>query len=267
MKYTPCDHTFALCAYGESPYLEECIRSLKAQTVQSNILIATSTPSQTIDRLASEYQIPVFVNSVQNGIGSDWNFAYNSAVTALVTITHQDDLYEAQYTANLLRDLNEAEEPIIWFCDYFEFRNGERVRSNRNLRIKEVMLAPFRIKRLQSSRFIRRRILSLGSPICCPSVTYVRENAGLRDIFSTEMKVSLDWDQWEKQSRKKGAFVYCPNPLMSHRIHEASATSELIASSTRSREDHEMYRRFWPGWAADLLERAYAKSENSNKIM
>ena len=40
------DHTFAICAYKESPYLEECIKSLKNQTIKSNILIATSTPKE-----------------------------------------------------------------------------------------------------------------------------------------------------------------------------------------------------------------------------
>jgi len=28
------DHTFAICAYGESPYLEECIKSIKNQIVR-----------------------------------------------------------------------------------------------------------------------------------------------------------------------------------------------------------------------------------------
>ena len=38
-------HTFAVCAYGESPYLEECVQSLLAQKVRTRILIATSTPN------------------------------------------------------------------------------------------------------------------------------------------------------------------------------------------------------------------------------
>ena len=45
-------HVFAVCAYKDSPYLEQCIRSLKAQTVPSHIIICTSTPSSDIDRLA-----------------------------------------------------------------------------------------------------------------------------------------------------------------------------------------------------------------------
>ena len=39
-------HTFAICAYKDSPYLEACIRSLKSQTVPSEIICTTSTPSR-----------------------------------------------------------------------------------------------------------------------------------------------------------------------------------------------------------------------------
>ena len=46
--YSGRDHTFAVCAYGESPYLEECVRSLLDQNVKSRILIATSTPNARI---------------------------------------------------------------------------------------------------------------------------------------------------------------------------------------------------------------------------
>ena len=42
------NHTFAICAYKESPYLQECIDSLKSQTIKSNIIICTSTPCEYI---------------------------------------------------------------------------------------------------------------------------------------------------------------------------------------------------------------------------
>ena len=45
MKTENKEHTFVVCAYGESPYLEKCIDSLEKQTVKSRILIATSTPN------------------------------------------------------------------------------------------------------------------------------------------------------------------------------------------------------------------------------
>ena len=262
MSYTAGDHTWALCAYGESPYLEECIQSLRAQTVPSAVLISTSTPSPYIDRIAEKYGIPVYTHE-GGGIGRDWNAAYDLTGTGLVTIAHQDDLYEPEYTETMLREVNRAQRPILFFSDYEELRNGERTGENRNLKIKRVMLLPLRSRVFWNSRFVRRRILSLGSPICCPAVTYVKENAG-NTIFSTEMKVSLDWDQWEKQSRKKGAFVYSPRHLMLHRVHEGSETTRMIENHIRSDEDLEMFRRFWPEGIARRIARSYARSEQSN---
>ena len=265
MRFTPEDHTFAVCAYGESPWLADCLKSLAAQTVRTRILIATGTPNGTIDRAAEQYHVPVIVHEGGKGIGSDWNAAFDAAGTKLVTITHQDDLYDPRYAEQMLADMNRAKDPIIWFCGYGELRNGETVYVNRNLKIKKAMLSPLKNRAGQGSRWVRRRVLSLGSPICCPSVTYVKEKAG-ESPFSTEMKVSLDWDQWEKLSRKKGEFVYCPEPLMKHRVHEGSATTELIADETRSKEDLEMFRRFWPDGIAKLIEKRYQKSEESNEI-
>ena len=70
MSFTPKDHTWALCAYGESPYLEECIRSLKAQAAPSRIILSTSTPSAYIDEIAGRYDLPVFTHE-GGGIGRD----------------------------------------------------------------------------------------------------------------------------------------------------------------------------------------------------
>ena len=45
-------HTFAICAYKESPYLEACIRSLKRQSVKTGIILCTSTPGAFLEELA-----------------------------------------------------------------------------------------------------------------------------------------------------------------------------------------------------------------------
>ena len=265
MTFTPNDHTFAICAYGESPYLEACLQSLASQRTKTRILIATSTPGPMVEAAARTFGCPLYVNRGETGIGADWNFAFEAAETKLVTITHQDDLYDPGYAETMLADLNSAKDPILWFCDYAELRNGQRVTDNRNLRIKRILLSPLRLRPLWNSRFVRRRILSLGSPICCPAVTYVRPRVG-ENPFSTLMKVSLDWDQWERQSRRRGAFCYRPDALMQHRVHEASATTAMIADHRRREEDAAMFRRFWPEGIARFLERRYARSEDQNRL-
>ena len=42
------NHTFVICAYKESKYLEECIKSLINQTVKSNIIMTTSTQERCV---------------------------------------------------------------------------------------------------------------------------------------------------------------------------------------------------------------------------
>ena len=259
-------HTWVLCAYGESPYLEECILSLRNQTVRSRILIATSTPNTEICRLAEQYHLPVCVNRDKQGITRDWNFAVNCAKTRYVTIAHQDDVYERTYLERALKGLSGARHPLIFFSDYYEIRNGKRVTSNRNLRIKRVMLLPFRSRLLQNSVFVRRRILSLGSPIDCPSVTYVRPNLPKGDLFDPSYKVAQDWEAWERFSRRKGTFVFDAHLLMGHRIHEASTTTQLIADQTRTKEELSIFRRFWPEKAASWIENRYRRGQESNRI-
>ena len=62
------DHTFAICAYKESEFLEECILSLVNQTVKTNIIMATSTTNDYIKNLANKYQIPLFIRNGKSDI-------------------------------------------------------------------------------------------------------------------------------------------------------------------------------------------------------
>lgn len=136
------DHTFAICAYKESPYLEECILSLKNQTVKSNIIMATSTPNEWIQGLAEKYEIPLYINTGEGGIAQDWNFAYRQAKTDYVTIAHQDDIYEPNYLKMIFGELKKGKDPIVVFTDYGELRDGEKVQKSTLLTIKRILLLP-----------------------------------------------------------------------------------------------------------------------------
>ena len=265
MEYNLANHTFAVCAYKESKFLEDCILSLLSQTVKTNIIMATSTPNEYIQAIAKKHEIPLYINNGEKGIGGDWNFAYSQAKTPLVTIAHQDDIYEPEYTEKMLKYINRAKSPIIYFSSYAEQRNTEKVFDNSLLKVKRIMLSPLKIKALWNSKFVRRRILSFGCPICCPAVTFVKEKVG-ENPFTNDYLSDVDWQQWEIQSRKKGSFVYNPEPLMCHRIHEESATTEIIGDNRRSKEDFDMFSKFWPQWMAKNLVKLYSKSESSNEI-
>lgn len=266
MEFQPKDHTFAICAYQESPFLRECIESLKRQTVPSHMIMATSTENAWIRGLAKEYQIPLYVNHGEAGIAHDWNFAYRHCKTELVTLAHQDDTYHPDYVRQMLAEVNRAKHPLIYFTDYNELRDGREVAKNRLLGVKRLMLLPLRIRAFHGSRFVRRRILSLGNPISCPSVTYIRKNLPAT-VFLPGFKSNIDWQAWEILSKRKGGFVYQPKALAYHRIHAGSETSATINNGNiRAKEDYAMFLKFWPKWVARLIMRFYIKSEESNTV-
>ena len=261
-RFTAEDHTWLICAYRESPFLEECIRSLQGQTVRSRILVCTSTPNEHIRRLTEKYGLETAVNPAAPGIGSDWNFALRSGETELLTIAHQDDVYEPEYTEEMLRRVNRHKNTILYFSDYAELRNGKKVASNRLLRIKRLLLVPLRL--FPGRVFARRLSLAFGDPICCPSVTYRKSVMGDRE-FGSRFRSDLDWEMMEGLSREKGRFVFDPGRRLCHRIHADSATTEIIGDHLRTREDYEMMKKFWPDFIAKRLSRVYAASEKSNR--
>ena len=268
MSFTASDHVFALCAYKESPYLEACITSLRRQSISSRIIICTATPNNLISAVADKYDIPLFVNQGPHGIAEDWNFAYAQAKASLVTLAHQDDVYDPDYLKKILDEVNRAKKPLIAFTDYYELRNDRKVYAgeNRNLRIKEIALIPLRPRACQASRWVRRRSLSLCDPICCPAVTFVKDNLP-EVVFESHFQSDLDWQAWEKLSRLKGSFCYVHEPLMGHRIHEESTTTKVIGENNgRSSEDLEMYLKFWPRPIALLLNRFYTAGQRQNKL-
>lgn len=256
-------HTFVVCAYKESTFLEECILSLLAQTIPSRIAVTTSTPNDHIRTITEKYDLPLYINEGEAGITGDWNFAMSKATTPYVTIAHQDDIYAPEFAEQTMKKAVKAKRPIILFTDYFEVRNGQKVYKNKLIRIKRIMNSGFRLS--SRCRFLRRRVLSLGNSICCPAVTYATE--ACRDFkFDNTFRFACDWDAWDRLARKKGSFLYIPKPLMGHRIHEESETTKLTAGSLRGEEEYRMFCRYWPTWIARRLSKSYAKGADSNQL-
>ena len=257
-------HTFVICAYKESLYLEECIRSLINQNVKSTIKMVTSTPNSYIQSLAVKYDIPLVVNQGEAGIVQDWNFGLEQCTTPYVTIAHQDDLYYESYAKVAIQELNKRKTPLIFFANYNELWGEEPKKSSVLLEFKRMMLFVLRFKKLQKCIFLRRRILSFGNAICCPSVTYAMKNLP-HPIFTIGFRSNQDWETWERLSALPGDFIYYPKRLMSHRIHKESETSKMISEQLRIKEDYKMFCKFWHPRVAKILAKGYSTSERFNQ--
>lgn len=263
--FTENNHTFVICAYKENPHLEATILTLLNQTVKSKVCISTSTPNDHIKKLCKKYNLELFVNPKPKNAGADWNWAYDNASTELVTIAHQDDSYESNFLEETLKSFNKVDDIVITFTDYYEIRNNSKIYNNKILKIKRKMLAPFKNPRFQKSRFMKRRMLSIGCPICCPATTYNKKKCG-KSIFDTEFINSCDYKTWCDLAEKKGRFVYVDKPLLGHRIYAESATSKNLSENIRKKEDLEILSLYWPRSIAKLINNVYATSEKSNEL-
>lgn len=253
-------HTFVVLAYGESPFLEDCLSSLAAQTQKSTIIMVTSTPSAKIQQLAEKSGIHCRVNESSGGIADDWNFAMRSADTPFVTLAHQDDVYEAEYVERMLTAAQDTADALITFSDYAQLNGNIKTQATPLLRIKKAILGGVFFGRIAiGSRWAKRLLLSFGCPICCPSVMYHRERLS-RLTFDNSFEVNLDWKYWIDLALVEGGFVYVRRPLLTYRAHQATTTSGAIASGQRKDEDLRCFKLLWPRALAVILSRFYALS-------
>lgn len=257
------NHTFVICAYKESRYLEKCIESLVKQTVPSNIKMVTSTPNGHIKTLSEKYGIPLLVRNGKSDIRDDWNFACEAAQTDWVTVAHQDDCYNEHYVENFLQAVKGREKASLFITDYLPIKSG-KISSDPNCHIRKWLKTPLRSKRLSSFVWVRKLILAFGNSVCCPTVAYNLPVTG-RPVFTSELKYNIDWDTFLKYAKKKAPFVYVAKPLVYYRIHREATSAEFIANEKRIKDDIYMFRQFWPGWITGLImvfyKRAYKTYE------
>lgn len=252
------EHAFVVCAYKESEHLEACIRSLKRQTVQSKIVICTSTPCDFITGIAEKYHVKLYVREGKSDIQDDWNFACNRLDAEWVTVAHQDDVYDKHYLEYMLNEIKKAPDAVIAFSDYRPIIHG-KVGMDRNCQIRRLLRLPLKNPKLATSKFVKKRCLSMGNSICCPSVTYHKSIIS-GPIFTSDLKFSLDWDTYLKFASFEGRFLYLDKPLTFYRIHNNATTMDFINNHTRKNEDRIMFRKFWPKPVVELILLFYTKA-------
>jgi len=259
-------HTFAILAYKESPYLQECIDSLKKQAPHSEIILCTSTPNFFLENVASNNDLQLFVNPERSGIVGDWNFALGQAATKYVTLAHQDDIYSPEYAREITAAAESRKDALIIFSDYCEIisdNSRTRIRKNSlNFFIKKMMLRLFfRNKSYMVKN--KKRLLAFGNPIGCPAVTF-HKNAIGSFKFDSDFSINMDWKAWYDLAQKAGSFVWVRKPLVTHRIYSESETSRGLAENRRQKEDMEMFKIIWPPFLAYLLAKIYGLSYKNN---
>ena len=268
-------HAFVICAFGKSPYLENCIRSLLRQTAPSEIYIATSTPSEHIRRLARKYGLPLWVRQGESGIREDWLFAWREGGKRkrLITIAHQDDCYCRDYAKTVLAMYERYPDMTLFCSDYVTLKTREsrmadgtyypvqtRICAGDLVRlVKKLLRLPLRFRFYANRAWVKKSALIFGNSICCPSCTYNYSLIG-DHMFDSGYSFALDWENLLSLAERPGRFVCVEEPLIAYRVHSGAATKKCIEDHRREADEASMFRRLWPDWMASLLMRFYKQS-------
>lgn len=249
-------HSFIVPAFGDSPFLEDCLESLRTQTTKSRVVVSTSTPSAHIASACRRYGATLRVNPQRRNIGSDWNWALRRADTRYVTFAHQDDVYKIPFLARTLDLFRRHPEGALCFTGYQEIGDDGAARSSRISRVKHALEA-VALGRSEAPSALRMRFfLSFGNPLPCSAVTLDRKH--LPDFaFSTELASNLDWDAWWRLLSEGRRFLHAPERLVGRRHNGLTETSRLIRDGRRACEDREMFRRIWPAPIDAVIAAAY----------
>ncbi len=268
-------HAFVICAFGKSPYLENCIRSLLRQTAPSEIYIATSTPSEHIRCLARKYGLPLWVRQGESGIREDWLFAWREGGKRkrLITIAHQDDCYCRDYAKTVLAMYERYPDMTLFCSDYVTLKTREsrmadgtyypvqtRICAGDLVRlVKKLLRLPLRFRFYANRTWVKKSALIFGNSICCPSCTYNYSLIG-DHMFDSGYSFALDWENLLSLAERPGRFVCVEEPLIAYRVHSGAATKKCIEDHRREADEASMFRRLWPDWMASLLMRFYKQS-------
>jgi glycosyltransferase involved in cell wall biosynthesis len=260
------NHTFAIPVYRAAQNLAALVESLRRQVGdRSEILLASSTPSAELDAFAKHHALPLHINPQRIDIAADWNFALAAAQTKWVTLAHQDDLFTPSYVGRLCAALRRHPGALMAFCDYSEHTPFGTRAININLRIKRLLRErAFGARECITDPRDKVRLLSLGNPICCPSVMFDR-SALAEFRFPAGFQTNLDWMAWLELARRPGGFVYVRERLVSKGVHAASETTAAIASRAREREDRALFDVLWPRPLAAALATLYRLGYRANR--
>ncbi|SFT33251.1 Glycosyl transferase family 2 [Lachnospiraceae bacterium XBD2001] len=253
------DHTFVICAYKESEHLEKCIKSLKKQTLKTNIKMVTSTPNDHIRGLAEKYEIPLFIREGASDIRDDWNFAYDHADTEWMTVAHQDDVYDHRYAEELAKKIVRNPDALFVITDYIPIKNGEIGPRDINCKIQRILRWPLKFGIFNGSKFWKKAVLSLGSTLKCPAACYHKSILG-PSFFTSELKFCIDWDTFYKIACMNGRMLLVDKPLFYYRVYDGATSKEWIVNHTREREDRIMFSKFWPKWIVRIIMVFYVKA-------
>lgn len=245
-------HTFVILAYKENDNLEDCIKSIMKQSVKSNVIIATSTENNYIKDVASKYGLGLMVNHEPSNKARDYNFAIDTFNTELITIAHQDDFYDRNYTKEVIKEYkNNNKDASIFFTDIYELDNDKIIRKSKDLFRRRFKLWPLKFKRFQSNKYFKLRTLKKEKYFCTSSVTFVKRNIS-NNFFPENFSSYTDWMGFLNLANSDSKFVFIDKQLVGYRLIPKKKTKKMI-----NEEKEILYNSYKKEYVDKYIKRKY----------
>jgi len=235
--------SFAIPYYRGLGFLGEAIDSVLAQDMSDwELLVVDDHGPEPADRLVASYADPrvrYVRNTVNLGLGGNWNECVRLSRAPLVTVLHGDDRLLPGYAAAVLAAAEAHPGAAAVFTDAFNIDGDGRRTLTLADRVKNHLPRPTGDHLVHGDDGLAG--LLFGNYIICPSLCLRRTAVG-EGPFRTDLRFVPDWEFTTRLLLEGSSLYGVRRPLLEYRRHGGTETFLLTSDSSRFIEEIQLMR-------------------------
>jgi glycosyltransferase involved in cell wall biosynthesis len=231
--------TVAIPIHNGARYLAETVRSLLDQSERGFRLVciddASTDDSVAVASSFTDPRMEIIVAGDHASLAANWNRALDVARTPYIVIAHQDDIYERDFLATMIRLIEKHPRAFAAHCKTTSIDASGRVVRLPAARYKETFWPAADPYEREPAAEIE--VLSCGNYVVAPSV--MLRMAAVRQIgdFDTSLQFVTDWQYWLRGLRAGFTLAGAHSRLVRFRRHPWTATRLSELSLRRYEEE------------------------------
>lgn len=227
-------------------FVGETIGSLLAQTWPDFRLLciddASDDDSAAVARTAGGERITVLQNPARLGLGANWNRALETADTEYLLIAHQDDIYEPDYLATMVRLLDEHPRALAAHSRATTVDENGRLIPDPAGAFKDTFWSPAEPQEREPAEELA--VLQRGNYVIAPSVLLRMSTVKQLGPFDARYGFVTDWEYWMRASLAGFTLVGTHARLVRFRRHAQTATRAQELTMQRYEEELALLTAF-----------------------
>jgi glycosyltransferase involved in cell wall biosynthesis len=236
--------TIAIPIHNGARFLGETIRSLLDQSEGAFRLVCLDDAS-TDDSVAvasgfSDPRIEIVIAESHTSLAMNWNRAIEVTRTPYLVIAHQDDVYERDYLATMLRLIEAHPRAFAAHCRTTAIDSNGRAVRLPSARYKETFWPGAEPYEREPEAEIK--VLSRGNYVVASSVLLRMEAVGTIGRFDPSLQFVTDWQYWLRGLSAGRTLAGTHARLVRFRRHPWTATRATELSFRRYEEEIEVLR-------------------------